>query len=219
MSRDRSIVGRFLVALVWSAVVHVAAPGAAAGLLSPSDFAPLGVSLTESGSYSVDTSAGIMQLPDGGLITGVFYGGVAVFTFDSIDISGASFVAKGNGPFALLSRGGLTLDGVNLDVSANGQTPGPGGSGPEGYYDLGGPGGGGFGTPGAPGGPYTFTGVPNLIPPWGQYVAGSPGGPSYGGLSDPIAGGSGGGNFYYGGTQIGWGGAGGAPSKLAPRVR
>jgi hypothetical protein len=157
MSRTRSIVGRLLIGVVSAWNVHNAAPSAApGGLLSPADFSPLAPSLSEAGSYWVDTAAGTMTLPDGTQVSGAISDGVAVFTFGSIDVSGASFAGQGSNPFALLSRGNLTLNHVGVDVGAYGQTPGPGGNIPAGQgQSIGwsGAGGGGFGTAGGNGAP------------------------------------------------------------------
>jgi hypothetical protein len=204
---------RFLLLLISLPLIGVATPVATAGMLSPSDFTSLGSMLSESGAYQVNTDTGVMTLPGGGTITGDLSTGVAVFTYNSIDISGASFAIQGSNPFALLSQGSLTLSGAGMDLNAYGQTPGAGGDlvgigqGGNGY-DVG-AGGGGFGSAGGQGGPFVFTGDPHDTPPFGDYLPGAPGGTSYGGLTSSILGGSAGGGFYYTGSQMGYGGAGG----------
>jgi hypothetical protein len=215
MSKTRSIVGRFLICFVAAWNIDNTAPSAVAGgLLLPNDFVSQAPSLTESGNYTVDTSAGVMYLPDGSQVSGVFSSGVAVFTFGSIDINGAiptTFTVLGSNPFALLSQTNLTLDNASLDVSASGTTPGPGGNNPAGQGVWGGwsgGGGGGFGTAGGNGGVF----VPNEPPPgWVPYsiYAGGAGGASYGGLSASITGGGGG-----GGWTEGQGGGGGGAVEL-----
>ncbi len=209
---------RSLLLLISLPLIGAATPVATAGMLSPSDFTSLGAMLSESGTYQVNTSTGVMTLPDGGTITGDLSTGVAVFTFNSIDIGNASFAIQGTNPFALLSQGSLTLGGVGMDVSAYGQTPGAGGDlvgigqGLVGY--MSGSGGGGFGTAGGQGGPYVYAGDPHFTPLFGDYVPGGAGGTSYGGLASSIEGGSAGGDFSFGGSPLGSGGAGGGAIEL-----
>ena len=209
---------RFLLLLISLPLIGVATPVVTAGMLSPSDFTSLGAMLSESGTYQVNTSTGVMTLPDGRTITGDLSTGVAVFTFNSIDISNASFAIQGTNPFALLSQGSLTLGGVGMDLNAYGQTPGAGGDlvgiGQGGSTGGVGAGGGGFGTAGGQGGPYVYTGDPHYPPLFGDYLPGGPGGTSYGGLTSSIEGGSAGGDFYYAGSQLGSGGAGGGAIEL-----
>jgi hypothetical protein len=104
---------------VWPVVRH-GGPGGA-GPLNPLDF-PLsaGAFPTAAGGYTFDTSnltltgPGITIPIQGSLSTT----GVAVFDFNAITVGGdQTFVGTGSSPLALLSRGGVTVNGT-IDVSA-----------------------------------------------------------------------------------------------------
>ncbi|MGO9598165.1 MAG: PEP-CTERM sorting domain-containing protein [Isosphaeraceae bacterium] len=156
---------------------------AAAGLLNPGDFAPVGPFPTDPGSYTFDTTGPNPTLsgPGGTALTGVIFNGVAVFDFNSITVgSGQTFVGEGALPLALLSRSDITINGT-IDVSA------PGGSNPNG-----GPGGfgggndtgaGGYGPGGGGGGAITSFRVPQPpLPPQISYsFSGGGGGGGFGG--------------------------------------
>jgi PEP-CTERM motif len=222
VERTSCFVGRLLLAVAAFLVSAAGPPAAVAGMLYPSAYASLGGQLSEAGYYQVDTNAGVMTLPDGRTITGVFSGGVAVFTFGSVDINGATFAVQGANPIALLSQGGLTLANVQMNLSASGSTPGPGGGlssvgqGGVGYWSA--AGGGGFGGAGGQGGSYVFTGDPRYPPAqWGSTLSGAAGGASYGGLTGPIQGGGAGGDYMPGSpgfAAAGQGGAGGGAIEL-----
>ena len=146
---------------------------ASADPLNPLAFASLGSSpFTAPGTYTVNTTATPPTLtPPGG--TPVIVGHlsstaipVAVFVFDTVTIAADVTVrAAGTRPFALLSRGPLTVNGT-IDVSS-GATAGAGGRGsfvigsgssPDFFNDLAGAGGGGFGTAGGRGGSLVLDG-------------------------------------------------------------
>ncbi len=216
-SHSRGI-GRLRVAWVLLFVVAGWPTIGGAGMLVPSSFTSLGAQLSETGSYQVDTNAAVLTLPDGRTISGVVSGGVAVFTFGSIDINGATFTFLGPNAFALLSQGNLMMTNVQMDLSASGATPGPGGdlttAGQGGSSFWSAAGGGGFGGAGGQGGDYVYTGG---LPPLGSSPSpwpGAPGGGSYGGLTGPIQGGSAGGD-YSNGAGYASGGAGGGAVELA----
>lgn len=175
------------------------------------------------GTYVVDTSALKITGPGATDITGVDQGGVAVFSFDTVNIpAGVTLNASGSRPLRIEARGDLTLAGV---INGNGTSPenfnaGPGGPGGPGggaggsgnastwtrgegtggggaatESDDGG-GGGGFGGAGARGGTssYNAAGV------------GGAAGAAYGSLDGGFVGGSGG----SGSSSVEGGGGGGA---------
>ena len=96
------------------AVLVGGAGRAGAGPLNPLDFASLGAFPTAQGYYTFNTSGTpTLTEPGGTNLTGVVSNGIAVFDFDSINISGPSsgvgppsqvFTATGSLPLALLSR-------------------------------------------------------------------------------------------------------------------
>lgn len=211
MSRIGMNIRRFFVIVAPLLLIIGAPPVAVGGLLYPSNYASLGTALTGSGYYSVDTRDAIIGLPDGREYQGVISDGVAVFTFGSIDLSGASFIPSEHRPFALLSQGNLRLSGVSIDVNAYGIGSGAGGNlnpvgrGSDGVTSA--AGGGGFGGEGADGGPFITDG---FVLPGGR------GGARYGGLAAPIQGGAAGGDYGYGGLDFrdGFGGGGGGAVEL-----
>jgi len=173
------------------------------------------------GEYFVDTTALTLEDTGGPIATGVNEGGVAVFSFDSIDIpAGAEVFAEGSRPLELRSAGSFTLGGF-IEASgfdAEKMVPGPNAGGPGGgaggkdgteagsgpggggvaSHERNGGGGGGFGGVGASGGVDTLPGP------------GGAGGAAYGDLNAALQGGSGGGGGSLGGTAVGGGGGGGA---------
>jgi len=174
------------------------------------------------GEYFVDTTTLELVGPGPTLIaTGVNEGGVAVFSFDSIDIpAGAEIFAEGSRPLELRSAGAFTLAGL-IEASgfdAKKMVPGPNPGGPGGgaggkdgteagagpggggvaSHERNGGGGGGFGGAGAAGGVDTLPGP------------GGTGGVAYGDLDLTLQGGSGGGGGTTGGSAGGGGGGGGA---------
>jgi hypothetical protein len=203
--------------------LHLAVLPCKGDILDPSAFASLGAFPTLAGTYNVDTSTATptILLPGGGSLQGVIYNGLAVFDFDSINITqGMSFFDRGNEgtPLVLLSRGNAVIAGT-VDVSALGSTGGPGGfsgthfpyetSGPGGgnsglvaadhlrLVGAGGGGGGGFGGPGSNG-----QNIPNFT------LGGGAGGPAYGDITKKLEGGSAGGTAFKD-VQGTWGPGGG----------
>jgi hypothetical protein len=200
-----------------------------AGPLDPTAFTSLGTLSLASGAYTLNTGDGsAADLPTittlvGGvsttIVTGVVSNGVAVFDFDSINItSGASIQAtQGFGliPVAFLSRSSATIDGL-ISVSAFSYLGGPGnvyaglgGFGTIGYdpgnaanQGVSGGGGGAFGGAGGAGGAATFGD--------GFNVAGGAGGRSYASLGIQLEGGSQGVRGGVGGQSFAGGGGGGA---------
>jgi hypothetical protein len=182
-------------------------------MLNPADFASLGTLQASSGDIIVSTSPGfeLLTAPNGQLFYGVNFDGIAVFTFSSIDISSATFTVDPNGPqggnlpFALLSQGNLTLNGLSINLSASGATAGSGGNlttqGQGQDSTQAGAGGGAFGGAGGQGGTTYGNG------PFGPVMfPGAAGGATYGGVFGPIQGGSAGGSSIFG-TGGGGGGA------------
>lgn len=177
------------------------------------------------GEYFVDTTALTLEDTGGPIATGVNEGGVAVFSFDSIDIpAGAEVFAEGSRPLEFRSAGAFTLAGLieasgfdaeQMVVGPNPGGPGGGaggkngteaGSGPGGggvaSHERNGGGGGGFGGAGAAGGVDTLPGP------------GGAGGAVYGDLDLTLQGGSGGGGGSISGG-VGGGGGGGAVKLTA----
>lgn len=181
------------------------------------------------GTYVVDTSALTISGP-GTNIVGVDQGGVAVFSFGTVNIgSGVTLNASGSRPLRIAATGDLTLAGV---INGNGTSPenfdagpgspggpggGAGGSGNASTWTKGagtggggvatasddGGGGGGFGGAGARGGTSSFN-------PAG---VGGPAGPAYGSLDGGFVGGSGG-----SGSSSSEGGGGGGAIALSGRT-
>ncbi len=137
--------------------------------LNPKGFASLGSNpFTNSGTYVIDTRPTSPTLYDpntNALATGTIDNGIAVFTFDTIVIGTDTIVEAiqntNSQPYALLSHGGLTIEGT---VDASGAAGGLGGStgGNGGAAGPGGGGGGGggpfFGQMAGSGGAGLFTG-------------------------------------------------------------
>ncbi len=189
---------------------------AAADPLNVTDFDSLGRFPSGPGVYTINTSADTPMLtaPDGTVIGGVVYDGIAVFTFDRIRIStDMTITATGDRPLALFSYSDVIIhhtglidvsgkNGINLSAGAGGPGGGPGGNGGSRGGNNGDPGGG----PGGGGGGTQTTGGS------GGGFGGSGGGPnggaSYGDLSMLLEGGSGGGGGF-GGSGTGGGGGGG----------
>ena len=112
-------------------------------VLDPNAFASLGT--LSGGDLTIDsgdgTTAPVIEEGVGGpiLATGVISNGVAVFDFDSVNLSSPNF-AQGTLPIAILSRGDMTIGGLQ----ESSQTGYPGGalsigSGPTGGGGMGGP--------------------------------------------------------------------------------
>jgi hypothetical protein len=177
-------------------------------------------------SYTVDTSALTLTGP-GTNVIGSDQGGVAVFSFDSVNIPASVLLeVEGSRPFKLVAAGELALGGVilasgfdaedfeagpfpggpgggagGIDGTDPGDGPGGGGVSPSNFN---GGGGGGFGGAGGRGG----VDEGDLDPP-------GLGGPAYGNLNVTLQGGSGGG----GGSDTGGGGGGGAVALYGSIVR
>ncbi|HZW31445.1 MAG TPA: hypothetical protein VFF52_12110, partial [Isosphaeraceae bacterium] len=187
---------------------------AAGGLLDPAQFASLGTlpsRFVVSGDYVIDTNDCVLSIPTfQGVwsVQGVWSGGVAVFTFDSITI-GAPVQVEGSHPVALLSHGDLNTPSILVTPGGNGPGGGTGGFGsPYGSYLTGG--GGGFGGAGGAGGQTTDY-VPVTHPSWPPAVPGGSGGASYGSpTGGPQVGSAGGVSF----GVVGSGGAGGGGIEL-----
>jgi hypothetical protein len=173
------------------------------------DFSPA------SGTYTVDTTALTLTGP-GTSIAGADVGGVAVFSFDNVNIpAGVTINATGSRPLKFVASGALALAGTmngsggNATRSVLSPVPGgpgggvggaaggagPGGGGAPGNVNNGG-GGGGFGGVGAAGGLQSG----NLNP------AGA-GGAAYGDLNVSLQGGSAGGAGAFDAFGAGGGGA------------
>lgn len=168
---------------------------ARADLFNPADFTSLGTLNLSAGSYTINTTTD--QLLDSSnkvVFQGVTSGGVAVFDFRSIGLSGVTINVSGSDPLALLSQGNISIGGASINL-ASGSVGGGGaesGPGAGGSSEFGG-GGGGFG--GSGGGGYS-----------------SSGGATYGDLTTQLVGGSGGGQATRG--QVGGGGGGGGAIEL-----
>jgi len=189
------------------------ASAALAGPASAADYNP------GAGNYTANTTT--LKLaggPGGSTVNGTDQGGVAVFTFDNVNIgNGVQINAEGSRPFKLVASGNLTVATGGLvngngasatDYTAAANSGGPGGgeagtqsgnpgAGPGGGGAINqifnGGGGGGFGGTGARGGVGGSGGTP------------ATGGPAYGNLNASLQGGSGGGGAYV----VGGGGGGG----------
>jgi hypothetical protein len=132
--------------LAVAAIVAVSVGEVARGqYFNPADFPSLGPIPFGGGQFNTDTATAIFNGPGGTFtVQGVVADGVAVFTFDSIPILGAS--VTGTRPLAVLSKGDLTASGLSgLAAFDTQNAPGaPGGGGSAG--GAGGPGSGfGFG--------------------------------------------------------------------------
>jgi PASTA domain len=183
------------------------------------------------GVYFADTSALTITGP-GTSINGSNVGGVAVFSFDNVNIQpGVVIEAEGSRPLKIVAAGELSIGGV---IEAGGfgpafdfeETPneggpgggaggtstteaghGPGGGGVATEFHSGG-GGGGFGGAGADGGfDDSFPG------------AAGKGGSAYGDLNAVLQGGSGGGGASEEGGAAGGGGGGGAVALFGATVK
>lgn len=178
------------------------------------------------GEYFADTTALTLEGTGGPIATGVNEGGVAVFSFDSIEIpAGAEVFAEGSRPLELRSAGAFILAGLieasgfsaeKMVPGSNPGGPGGGAGGKDGTEagsgtggggvasnERNGGGGGGFGGVGAAGGVDTLPGP------------GGAGGAVYGNLDLTLQGGSGGGGGSIGGGAVGGGGGGGAVKLTA----
>ena len=110
--------------LLWST-------GALAAPLDPGAFTSLGASLTCTSTITVDTDTQELTVDGATTYTGVVSGGVAVFTFDDIDLPASCTVSALAGrslPLALLSKGDLSVAGT-IEASASGDLGGAGGHG------------------------------------------------------------------------------------------
>jgi hypothetical protein len=179
-----------------------------------------------SGTYTVDTTALKLTGPGPTEILGVDQGGIAVFSFENVNVpSGVTIVAMGSRPLKIVASGTLTMAGTinadgqsSVDSGGGGVRPGgPGGGAGGAGNSIGtvwsagsgqggggaaasqydGGGGGGFGGKGARGGIQYGGG------------AGGPGGPAYGNLNVALEGGSGG-----SGSAFAEGGGGGGAVAL-----
>jgi hypothetical protein len=196
---------------------------AQAGSLNPFDFASLGAFPSAPGNYTFDTSDATLSGP-GGSWTGVVYNGIAVFDFNSINVTAGQYFLGGSGslPLALLSRSDALVSGT-IDVSAYSSYLSP----------VGGPGGGGGGVPGG-GGAYSASpgagpggggggltpmpsGQPQVSSGGGGGGFGGPGGTGAAGASSsntfpgfiPLPGGAGGASYGNLGVQLQGGSGGG----------
>jgi PEP-CTERM motif len=209
-----------------------AAGRARAGPLNPLDFASLGAFPTAGGTYTINTSGTpTLTEPDGTILTGIVFNGVAVFDFDSIRLGpipptnpppvlAQQFIATGSLPLALLSRTDAIIAG-SIDGSGQGVGgpalggPGGGNGGSPFFGSGGGPGGGGAGglligqnqpASGAGGGGFGGPGGAGAASGTGPgALPGGLGGAAYGDLAQQLQGGSGG-----GGANIFGAGGGGA---------
>lgn len=197
----------------------------APGLVAQADAADF---IPAPGAYTVDTSALTLMGP-GTSLTGTAQAGVAVFSFDNVDIpEGAKIRVQGSRPFKLVAAGNLTLadtiDGSGTSASnlaslayaggpgggkggASFAQPGQGtGGGRSASNGNNGGGGGGFGGAGARGG----------VRPGDPGTAGAAG-PAYGNLNAALEGGSGGAGASVS-DPVGGGGGGGAIALLGSSV-
>ncbi len=159
--------------------------------LNPADFTVVEESLTAPPGTVVNTD----ELRFGDLV-GEEYDGVAVFTFGSLVVD--DLVVTGSRPLALLATGDLTVRG-EIDLSANGETGGPGGGDATGS-DGEGVGGGRAAIAGTGGGHCGAGGATDN----GE----NPGGSAYGDLLLTLTGGSAGGASTDAGGRRGGGGGG-----------
>jgi hypothetical protein len=147
MNRVRSLVLHSAVILaLWLG----SAGQVAAGPLDPLAFTPIGPFPTVGGTYTFNTSGPTPSLTGpGGTLDGVVFNGIAVFDFTAITVgSNQIFLGNGTSPLALLSRGGINVNGT-IDVSAPSGSPGIGffnPGGPGGFANSSGPGAGGNGN-------------------------------------------------------------------------
>jgi len=172
--------------------------------------------------YSFDTSNLTLYGPNGAVLTGVDYNGIAVFDFTTITVnSGQAFVGRGMLPLALLSRSDINVNGT-IDVSGfsgiNGFNSVPGG--PGGFGSGSGPGAGADGSATITGAYFKTAGGGGFGGGNGGAIFSSPrgavivasgggsGGGGYGNLAISLQGGSGGGNLYARAPATGGGGGG-----------
>ena len=216
--------GQFIIRLCIASISTVSLLSAMSGAgraesvpLNPLDFTSLGAFPTEIDDYQFFTGSGSAPLLMGSsynvVATGVYYDGIAVFDFNSIDVASFQTFRVGGGgggaPLALLSRSAATIAGY---INAGGPfafvgqpQPNPGFGGGMGGLPAneggssvgGGPGGG---LPGGGGGGFGGAG--------GVSSTGTTGGKSYSNLGFQMLGGSGGGAG--GGENATGGGGGGA---------
>jgi hypothetical protein len=174
--------------------------------LDPNAFSSLGTLNVTSGTLTINTTT--LQMTGAASFNGISmaqYQGspVAVFVFDSINISGTSISIVGTRAVALLSKGNATIQSaINVNGGpTNGTNGGPGGYGGALGAPGNGPGGGRFsngystggGFGGAGGGIFSTSG-PSVL-----------GGQPYGDLWTTLEGGSGGAGTL---SDAGWGGGG-----------
>jgi hypothetical protein len=209
---------------------------ALANPIDPFAFPSLGAFPTAPGSYLVQTLdpvAPTLSEPDGTVLHGTYFSGLAVFDFDTILLgSGVLLSANGHGtaPLVLLSRSDATIAGT-IDVSGAGFPAGfhvSGDNGPGGglvgaiasfhgtTLAVAGSGSGGFGGPGHDGGdafvpPGAVTPGDPAIP-----VPGGRGGLAYGNITQQLVTGSGGAQGTGGTISFGQGsgGAGGGAIEV-----
>ena len=184
------------------------------------------------GTYNVDTSTLMLSGP-GIVAMGANVGGVAVFSFGTIDIpNGATISVTGARPLRLVASGSLTMAGTvngngtdanDNSPSANAGGPGGGAGGADYTHAGGGAGGGGMpadGNDGGGGGGFGGTGARGGVCSSGTDCPGesglpAPGGVSYGNLDvGTVQAGSGG----AGGCHVGGGGGGGAIALVGASV-
>ncbi len=183
------------------AALWVTAGLALAQPLNVTDFDSLGDFPSGPGAYQIDTSGDppTLQTPDGMVIEGVVYNGIAVFTFDAIAVSrGMTVRATGDRPLALLSYSDVRIRHTGLiDISGEaGKTSGTGAGGPGGSAGGDGGTGGNAGAPGqgpGGGGPGTSRVAGGSGGGFGGSGGGPDGGAGYGDLVVLLEGGSGGG--------------------------
>ncbi|MGH2975144.1 MAG: hypothetical protein ACRDLL_09810 [Solirubrobacterales bacterium] len=198
-------------------ICSVVLPGMVAQA-SAAEFAPT------PGLYNVNTSTLTLTGPSTS-INGVDQGGIAVFSFDSVNIpTGVAIRVQGSRPFALAATGAFSLAGV---IEASGAaavqaTPGPkeggpggGAGGTDGSQAGTGPGGGGHGLLTFDGGGGGGFGGAGAAGGTGTGGAGGTGGAAYGDLNAALQGGSGGAGGSISGSTVGGGGGGGAVELVA----
>jgi hypothetical protein len=181
------------------------------------------------GAYTADTTALTITGPGPTNITGANVGGVAVFSFDNVNIAaGVSISSQGSRPFKLVASGSLTVGGSILagGSSATDFTEGPiaggpgGAAGADAFPNAGAGTGGGGAAPsrddGGGGGGFGGTGARGGLSGGGG--AAGAGGAAYGNLNATLQGGSGGAGGTDGGNAVGGGGGGGAVALFGSSV-
>ncbi|MEM6926183.1 MAG: putative metal-binding motif-containing protein [Myxococcota bacterium] len=164
------------------------------GPLDPSTFDVIAESYSPPPGTVIDT-----DVPEFGVHRGEFVDGVAVFTFGSLVID-VDIPVTGSRPVALLTTGDLTIRG-RVDVSASGESGGPGGT--DASTDPGPPG-VGLGEAGYAGGGGGHCGAGGAAD-FGEFEGGS----VFGDLLGELSGGGGAGSSLEGaGNSVGGGGGG-----------